>query len=120
VRFGAVPAPVLSATETSFVTAVPPGAATAPIFVTTAGGAAHSATALVVPVLTAIVVDPAAAEIEPGATQQFSVRATWSDGRSTDVTTAVAWSSSSIGVATITTGGLARGVGAGAARSRQH
>ncbi|HEX8618598.1 MAG TPA: IPT/TIG domain-containing protein, partial [Thermoanaerobaculia bacterium] len=113
VRFGAIPANVIAASETSFVVAVPAGPVSAPIFVTTAGGSAFSATAFVIPVVTAISIEPATAEIEPGSTQQFTARATWSDGRSTDVTTTVTWSSSNTQVATIATSGLARGVASG-------
>ncbi|HEX8253649.1 MAG TPA: IPT/TIG domain-containing protein, partial [Thermoanaerobaculia bacterium] len=115
VRFGAVPSVVLSATETSLVTTVPTGATNGPIFITTAGGNAFSSTAFVVPVMTAMTIDPAAAEIEPGETQQFTARATWSDGRTVDVTTAVSWSSSNGQIATIAAGGLAHGIDSGSA-----
>jgi len=68
--------------------------------------------------LTSIAVTPATPSIADGTTQQFNATGKYSDGSSTDLTTAVTWSSSQTSVATISnaTGsqGFASGVGAGA------
>jgi hypothetical protein len=53
--------------------------------------------------------------IAKGLTQQFTATGTFSDGSTQDVTGSVTWSSSDQTVATITTGGLAKGVGVGSA-----
>jgi len=47
------------------------------------------------------------------ASQQFTVTATYSDGTTADITSLVTWSSDVTSVATINTGGLARGVAVG-------
>jgi hypothetical protein len=53
--------------------------------------------------------------IAKGLTTQFKATVTFSDGTTKDLTGSVTWSSSNTGVATITTGGLATGVGVGSA-----
>lgn len=63
--------------------------------------------------VTAISVGPATASANAGATQQFSVTATYSDGTTGTLTTGITWSSSNTAVATINASGLATAVGAG-------
>ena len=65
--------------------------------------------------ITAISIAPQNATISlaTGQTQQFSATATFSDGTFADVTTQVTWSSSNIGIATISTSGLATPVAQG-------
>ncbi|MDH4120647.1 MAG: Ig-like domain-containing protein [Deltaproteobacteria bacterium] len=69
--------------------------------------------------LSSITVSPAtvnAVKISSGGSPHaFSAFANYSDGTSVDVTTAVQWSSSNVAVATVSSTGLASGVGAGTA-----
>jgi Bacterial Ig-like domain (group 2) len=66
------------------------------------------------PVITAITVTPARTSIVQGSTIQFKATATMSDGTFSDVTAISEWKTSHPEFATITTTGLAAGVGAGA------
>ena len=63
--------------------------------------------------LSAITLSPIGASISIGGTQQYTATGSFSDGSSRDVTGSVTWSSSYTNVATISTGGLATGVGSG-------
>ncbi len=65
------------------------------------------------PTLTSIAVTPANPSITKGATQQFSATGTYSDASTADITSQVTWASGTTSVATITSGGLASGVGVG-------
>jgi hypothetical protein len=69
--------------------------------------------------LSAIVVTPATASIALGTTQQFAATAQFDDGSSLDVTAQASWSSSALGVATVSnaaaTKGLATSVSVGTA-----
>ncbi|HTO02417.1 MAG TPA: DUF4082 domain-containing protein, partial [Opitutus sp.] len=65
------------------------------------------------PTLTSIAVTPANATIAIDATRQFTATGTYSNGGTQNLTTQVTWASSSTGLATISSGGLATGVGAG-------
>jgi trimeric autotransporter adhesin len=65
--------------------------------------------------LKSIAVSPAASTITLGTTQQLTVRGTYSDGSTRDVTAQAAFVSNSPAVATVAQGGLATGVAAGAA-----
>jgi len=67
------------------------------------------------PNLTSITVAPTSASVNIGVTQQFSATGNYSDGTSKDVTTntSITWASASSSIATITSGGLATGKGAG-------
>ena len=69
--------------------------------------------AVVAPTLTSIAVTPANPSIANGASRQFTATGTYSDGSTADITATVKWASGSTGVATISAGGLARGVGPG-------
>jgi N-acetylneuraminic acid mutarotase len=63
--------------------------------------------------LSSIAVSPGTASTLVGATSQFTATCTYSDSTTADCSASVAWTSSSPAVATISTGGLASGVGAG-------
>jgi fibronectin type 3 domain-containing protein len=63
--------------------------------------------------LTSIAVTPANASIAAGVTQQFSATGMFSDGSTLNLTGSVTWASSVLGVAAISSAGLASGVSAG-------
>jgi len=63
--------------------------------------------------LVSMMVTPANPSIAKGGTQQFTATGTYSDGSTQNLTNSVTWSSSSTSVATISTTGLATGVGTG-------
>jgi hypothetical protein len=72
------------------------------------------------PTLTTVTVDPPTPSINQGATQQMTATGTFQDGSTSTLTggtscsgNTVCWSSSDTTVVTITTGGLATGVGTG-------
>ena len=65
------------------------------------------------PVLVSISVTPANPSIVKNGTQQFTATGTYSDNSTQNLTSSVTWSSTNTAVATITSGGLATGVGAG-------
>jgi hypothetical protein len=84
--------------------------------ITATSGTIHGSTGLTVtgsPVLVSIAVTPVNPSITVGGQQQFTATGTYSDGSHQDLTTSATWTSSSSGVATINTAGLATGVGAG-------
>ena len=62
---------------------------------------------------TGITIAPANASIRSGQTQQYTATATYSDNSTKDVTTQTTWSSSTPGVASINSSGLATGVAPG-------
>jgi len=66
--------------------------------------------------LTSIAVTPANPSIVKGATQQFTATGTFSDTSTQNITSSVTWVSATTGVATITSAGLAKGVGAGSSK----
>jgi len=80
-----------------------------------ASGSITGSTTLTVtgPTLTSIAVTPMNPDVAKGLTDQFTATGTFSDGSTQNITSTVAWSSSAAGVATISTGGLAKGVGTG-------
>ena len=63
--------------------------------------------------LTSIAVTPSGSTIALGATQQFTATGKYSDGTSKDISSSVAWSSSSSGIASISGTGLATPVKGG-------
>ena len=79
----------------------------------TSGAINASTTLTVTTALVSIAVTPANPTIGKGATEQFTATGTYSDGSQQNLTSAVTWSSSSTAVATLTSGGLATGAGAG-------
>jgi uncharacterized protein YjdB len=62
-----------------------------------------------------IAITPANASIAKGRTLQFAAVGRYTDGSTADLTTVVTWKSSATSLATITTGGLAKGTGLGLA-----
>jgi len=66
-----------------------------------------------VPTLTAVSVSPTMPSITAGATQQFTVTATYSNGNTEALTSGVTWTSSNAAIATISAAGLATGVKSG-------
>jgi hypothetical protein len=66
------------------------------------------------PTLISIVVTPATPpSLTVGSTQQFTATGNYSDGSTKNITNQVTWESTSPGIATITSGGLANGIAAG-------
>ncbi len=80
------------------------------------GGGGSSSIAPPPPLVTlaSINVTPANPSVALGLTQQFSATGTYSDGTSRDISTSVAWSSASAGVASIGVAGRASSVAQGA------
>ena len=70
------------------------------------------------PTLSSIAVTPANPSVVAGATQQFTATGTYSDGSSQNLTSSVAWTSTSTAVATINSSGLASAVSAGSTTIR--
>ncbi len=74
--------------------------------------------------LVSIAVTPANPSIAKGLTEQFTATGTYTDNSTQNLTSQVTWASATTTVATITTAGLATGVGTGTtnitARWRQH
>ena len=66
--------------------------------------------------LVSIAVTPANPSIVSGATQQFTATGNYADGSQQNLTSSVTWTSSSTSVATITSAGLATGVGTGSTK----
>ena len=92
-------------------TAVSPGDVT--ISATLGANSGSTSLTVTAAVLQSIAVTPANPSIIDGTTQQFTATGTFTDGTTENLTTSVSWSSSNLGVATITASGLATGVGAG-------
>ena len=65
------------------------------------------------PTITSISVSPTAPSLIVGQAQQLVATALYSDGSTKNITAAATWSSSNIGVATVSAGGLVTGVTAG-------
>jgi hypothetical protein len=63
--------------------------------------------------ISSIAITPSAATIASGQTQRFTATATYSDGRTQDISTAVTWNSSATSKATIDYSGLASWVASG-------
>lgn len=89
-------------------------------FVTACGGGGGStatvgSTNTTAPTLVSLVVTPADATIAFGATQQFAVAGTYSDGSVKDLTKTAKWASGNAAVSIVATTGLASGVANGTA-----
>jgi hypothetical protein len=63
--------------------------------------------------VTSIAVSPQSQTLIAGSQQQYTARATYSDGSFGDITSSVTWNSSSIGVATISASGVATAIATG-------
>ena len=102
---------VATVSATGQVTAIAPGPAT---ITATRDALSSSLTVTVTPAtLAALTVSPASVSIITFASQAFTARGTFSDNTTQDLTTQVAWSSSNVGVASISSTGLASGLGPG-------
>jgi RHS repeat-associated protein len=115
VTIGGVAAAVQSASSTQLVVSVPAAAMTGLLVVTTAGSQAQSATAFTVIAMTGLTVTPSQVTLPVGSSQAFRGTATFSDQSTSDVTAFLSWVSSDSSKASVTAGGLAQGVAAGAA-----
>ncbi len=107
-----VTTPITLTAEISLDPASGQGART--VTVVTGAQQAVMANGFMVDALASIAVTPANPSIAVGATQQFTATGTYNGGSTQNLTSTVTWGSSAPGVATITTGGLAKGVKAGA------
>jgi Bacterial Ig-like domain (group 2) len=92
-------------------TGVAPGSTT----ITATSGAVNGATGLTVTAVTlvSIAITPANTSVMNGATLQFTATGTYSNNSTENLTGSVTWTSSSAAVATISSSGLATGVGGG-------
>jgi len=115
IRFGPTPAIVVAATTTELITAVPAGASTGPISITTAGGTGVSAAAFTVVNFINLSVTPGVSAAVVGDTVQFHAIATRTDGTPVDVTAAATWTSSNATVVTMDASGLATARAVGSA-----
>jgi uncharacterized protein YjdB len=109
-----------SATGTATINAA--GVATAvavggPVTITATSNTISGTASLTVtnPTLLSIAVTPANASIAKGSTRQYTATGTYSDSTTQNITGSVAWSSSAVGVASISSAGLLTAVSAGSA-----
>jgi hypothetical protein len=110
-RFASVPHLVAIAALVALVALTGCGSRSTPGTSTSGSG---SSSGNPTPTVTAIAVTPSMDTLAPGATQQYAAIATFSDGSTNYVTSAVTWTSSATAVATINKAGLATGVASGA------
>lgn len=107
----------LTFSSTGLISGVPtsPGQINFAVQVSDSDGDSAQATYLLTisPALVSIAVTPANPNVAAGSTQQFVATGTYSDSSRQNLTTSVAWASSSTPVATISTGGLATAVAPG-------
>ena len=102
---------VATISTTGSATALSAGSST----IQAASGALIGFTTLTVtgPALSSIAVTPANPSIAKGLTDQFAATGTYSDGSTQNITNSVTWVSLTTSVATISSDGLAKGVGTG-------
>ncbi len=102
---------VATINSTGLATAVGAGSST----IQAISGSVGGSTTLTVtgPTLTSIAVTPANPSISKGLTDQFTATGTYSDNSTQNITNSVTWVSVTSGVATISSAGLAKGVGTG-------
>jgi uncharacterized protein YjdB len=105
---------VATITASGLATAVGAGSS----MIKATSGAVSGSTLLTVtgPTLSSIAVTPANPSIAKGTNQQFTATGTFSDNSTQNLTSSVTWSSQTTGVATITSAGLAKGVGVGTSK----
>ncbi len=103
--------PVATISSGGLATAVAAGGTT----IQAASGSITGSTGLTVPPpsLVSIALTPTNSSIVVGGQQQFTATGTYGDGSQQNLTSSVTWTSSAPSVATIGSGGLATGVGAG-------
>ena len=112
VTFNSVAAVPATWSDALITVPIPSGATTGSVIVTVGGFPSNAATFTVV-ILQSIAVTPLNATIPAGTTQQFKATGTYSDGSEQDLTATVVWSSSSPGIATISSTGLVSAVAQG-------
>lgn len=115
VRFAGAPAQVLSASATQLLVAVPAGASSGRITVTTIGGTATSSADFTVVSVVSITIAPPAASVEVGETTQLRAVGTRSDGSQVDVSADVTWSTSATQTVALLASGAVRGLAVGTA-----
>ena len=98
-------ASVVTVSPTGSMTGREVGTATVAAMVNGVSGQAKATVTL--PPLASIAIQPATADVLPGATRQFGATATRADGLTEDITTQVTWSSSDTSAVTISSTGLA-------------
>ncbi|HEY0703515.1 MAG TPA: Ig-like domain-containing protein [Candidatus Acidoferrales bacterium] len=111
VAWSSATASVATISSTGFATAIGAGSSK----IQAVSGSVSGSTTLTVtgPTLSSIAVTPANPSIAKGLTSQFTATGTYSDNSTQNITTSVTWFSLTSSVATITSGGLAKGVGTG-------
>jgi trimeric autotransporter adhesin len=97
----------LSSTSPGFATSTGPGQTTVTASV---AGLSGSTTLTVQDALNSITLTPAGVSLATGTAAQFAATGIYASGTTQDVTNSVAWSSSAINVATVSSGGLATAV----------
>ena len=102
---------VATITATGTATTLTAGSST--IQATSAGVMGSTTLTVTGPTLSSIAVTPANPSIAKGLTDQFAATGTYSDGSTQNITNSVTWMSLTTSVATISTNGLAKGVGTG-------
>ena len=118
IRFNGIGATALSATETTLTTAVPTGASTGKITVTTAGGTATTTSTFIVRSLASITLDPTTSSLVAGSAEQFSATGTYTDGTTGNLTDSATWSSTDSTIASVGQSGLALAVAPGTVNIR--
>ena len=86
-----------------------------PIIAVLGGCGGASGPALAAKSLSTLTVTPGSTSLAAGATQQFTATASYSDGSTANVTSSVAWTSSSTSVASVTSSGMVTAVAKGSA-----
>jgi len=104
---------VATVSSTGLATAVGAGSATLSASLNGVTGTGSLAVVAAPKTVKSIAIAPLNASLTDGATQQFTATATYSDGSSANVTATVSWTSANPSVATISSTGLATGVGTG-------
>lgn len=104
---------VATVNSTGVATGVAVGSATISATSGSVSGTASLTVTATSVTLASIAVTPANASLAAGSPLQFDAVGTYTDNSTQDLTLAASWSSSSMSVATITTGGLSMGVSAG-------
>lgn len=114
VTINGLSASVTSATATSLVVIVPPGATSGAIRITTAGGTVQSSAPFAIVTVTSLDLSTHSLALTPGDHQQLTANAIVSDGGSLNVTSQAVWSTSNPAVVTVDHG-LVAAVAAGQA-----
>ncbi len=102
-----------AATITSGGLATGVGPGTSSITATLGSVSGKTTLTVTAPILTSIAVTPANPSITKGGTEQFTATGSYSNSTTANITSQVTWASGMTSAATITSGGLATGVGPG-------